>query len=143
MISKRLTFATVPLVFVLAALTACGDGKKQADACSDSDGALSESAFVFVQSPTSGQRVKSGFQVTGCSNTFEATLNWRLLAKNGKGLASGIAQGGTLGPGPFAFTVNYSVSQRQIGGLEVTGAKGTTEEGFPPPKEVVPLVLQP
>ena len=126
----------------LAALAACG-GSKQPDVCSNKDGALTNSAFVFVKSPVSGQRVSSGFHVKGCSNTFEATLNWTLHAKNGSKLASGIAQGGTLGPGSFEFSVNYSVGQLQVGDLEVAGASGTTTEGFPPPKDVVPLVLRP
>ena len=61
------------LVLIVGALSGCGDGESKADPCSDRDGALGSSAFVFVQSPVSGERVASGFRVTGCSNTFEAT----------------------------------------------------------------------
>ncbi len=82
------------------------------------DGALSNTAFVFVQSPRSGERVSSDFRVTGCSSTFEATVNWRLRARDGRELASGVTQGGSQEPGPFAFPVRYSVDARQVGQLE-------------------------
>ena len=139
---KRWTLATVALVCALATLTACGGGKQEADVCANEDGALSESAFVFVQSPRSGERLESGFRVTGCSNTFEATVSWRLLATDGRELASGFTEGGTLDPAPFTFSVEYSVDRRQVGHLDVSGPS-VTEEGFPPPRDVVPLVLQP
>lgn len=115
----------------------------QADVCSDEDGVLSENSFVFVVSPASGERVASSFTVTGCSNTFESTVGWKLLARDGSVLASGATEGGTLDqPGPFSFTVEYSVDASQVGNLEVF-MPPVTEEGFPPPKDVVPLVLQP
>ncbi len=115
----------------------------QADVCLNDDEALSESAFVFVETPASGTRVTSGFSVSGCSNTFEATVGWRLLARDGSELASGTTEGGTLDqPAPFTFTVEYSLDARQVGNLEVF-MPPVTEEGFPPPKDVVPLVLEP
>lgn len=115
----------------------------QSDVCSNDDGALAESAFVFVESPTSGERVTSGFTVAGCSNTFEATVGWRLLARDGSELASGTTEGGTLDqPAPFTFTVEYALDTRQVGNLEVF-MPPVTEEGFPPPRDVVPLVLEP
>jgi hypothetical protein len=87
--------------------------------------------------------VTSGFTVTGCSNTFEATVAWQLLGRDGSELASGTTTGGTLDqPGPFTFTVEYALDARQVGNLEVFEPP-VTEEGFPPPKEVVPLVLEP
>ncbi len=131
------------LVCALPLLTACGGGEQRAGVCSNEGGALSRSAFVFVQAPRSGERVSSGFRVTGCSSTFEATVNWRLRAMDGRALASGFTQGGGLEPGPFAFPVKYAVAQREVAHLEVVGARGSTEEGFPPPRDVVPLVLQP
>ena len=154
----RGTLAATVLVSAVVTLTACGGGKEQeqqtapppateppqrADVCSNEDGVLGGSAFVFVTSPRSGERVASGFRVTGCSNTFEATVAWRLRARDGRELASGFTQGGTLDePGPFTFTVEYSVGGSQVGHLEVF-MPPVTEEGFPPPKDVVPLVLQP
>ena len=151
----RRRLAAAVLVGAVVTLAACGNARQAtepgtetvapptADVCSNEDGALGESAFVFVESPRSGERIASGFRVTGCSNSFEATVAWRLRARDGSELASGFTQGGTLAePGPFTFTVEYSVDGRQIGHLEVF-MPAVTEEGFPPPKDVVPLVLQP
>lgn len=130
------------LAFTVAGLAGCGGGKAQADVCANKDGALGRSAFVFVQSPASGERVADGFRVSGCSNTFEATVNWRLQARDGRELASGFAQGGSREPGPFSFTVRYSIGARQIGQLEIYEPSVTTE-GFPTVKNIVPLVLEP
>jgi hypothetical protein len=129
-----------------AAPAGCGgDGVgrgQSADACSNADGALSNKPFVFVQTPSSGDRVTSGFSVTGCSSTFEGNVSWRLLARDGHTLASGFTQGGSLEPESFVFTVTYSIGARQIGQLEVYEPRVTTE-GFPAVRNVVPLVLAP
>lgn len=149
------------VVVVLAALAACG-GSEEApapaepapadpapaevagpDVCSNDDGAL-EAAFVFILSPRSGERVESGFTVTGCSRTFESTVLWRLVDREGDEIAAGFAMGGGVdGPGPFSFTVDYPLSERQIGHLEVFEEDVSGGEGFPPPRNVVPLVLLP
>ena len=130
------------LAFTVAGLAGCGGGKAQADVCANKDGALDRSAFVFVQSPASGKRVANGFRVSGCSNTFEATVNWRLQGRDGRELASGFAQGGSRESRPFSFTVRYSIGARQIGQLEIYEPSVTTE-GFPTVKNIVPLVLEP
>ena len=127
---------------VAAALTGCGGGVHEGDVCANKDGALTSTAFVFLQAPRSGERVSSGFRVSGCSSTFEGNLGWRLRARDGRTLATGYAQGGSLKPGPYRFDVRYSIRVRQIGELEV-GASRVTTEGFPPVKNVVPLVLEP
>jgi hypothetical protein len=124
------------------ALAGCGGGGHDADVCANADGALDNAAFVFIQAPRSGERVKSGFSVTGCSSTFEANVSWRLRGREGKALASGFTQGGGTEPGPFQFTVTYTSAARQIGQLEVYEPSATTE-GFPPVRNVVPLVLEP
>ena len=126
---------------VMAALAGCGGGSPEDGVCANADGALGNTAFVFVETPRSGERVSSGFRVTGCSSTFEASLNWRLRARDGHPLASGFTQGGSLEPGPFHFTVTYSIGARQIGQLEVYEPTVTTE-GFPAVKNVIPLVLE-
>ena len=114
------------------------------DVCSNSDGALSNASFVIVSSPRSGQRVHSGLQVAGCSRTFEGNVQWRLLSRDGTSLASGFTNGGGVdGPGPFAFPVTYTVSERQIGHLEVYEEDASDGEGFPPGRNVIPLVLNP
>jgi len=115
-----------------------------ADVCSNADGALTDAAFVFVASPRSGERVSPGFTVSGCSRTFESTVNWKLKARDGSELAMGHATGGGVdGPGAYTFTVSYSVSERQIGHLEVYEEDASDGEGAPPPRNVIPLVLKP
>jgi len=123
-------------------LTACGDGQREADVCANADGALTRAGLIFVQAPRSGERVSSGFRVTGCSSTFEASVSWRIRGRDGKALASGFTQGGGIEPSSFEFTAEYSITARQIGKLEVYEPRVTTE-GFPPATDVVPLVLEP
>ncbi|MEM8842330.1 MAG: Gmad2 immunoglobulin-like domain-containing protein, partial [Pseudomonadota bacterium] len=89
-------------------------------ACEIADGALDQAAFVIAERPRAGARVSPGFTVTGCSRTFESTVVWRLLARDGSVLADGFTTGGGVdGPGPFSFPVSYRVPERQIGHLEV------------------------
>jgi hypothetical protein len=122
-----------------AALAGCGGGGS-ASACKNGDGALDNAAFVFVQSPATGERVSSGFRVSGCSSTFEGNVIWLLRSRTGRLLAHGHTEGGSQGPGSFDFTVSYSLAARQVGSLTVAEPP-TTTEGFPPPRDVVPLVL--
>jgi hypothetical protein len=126
----------------VAALAACGGGSRNAGVCSNADGALANTSFVFLQAPRSGERVSSGFGVAGCSSTFEGTVSWRLRARDGRVLASGFTQGGSLELGSLHFTVTFSVAARQVGLLEVYEPT-VTGEGFPPVRNVVPLVLEP
>jgi hypothetical protein len=119
------------------------DAEPVADNCANEDGAL-DAAFVIVATPRAGQRVESGFTVTGCSRTFESNVQWRLLGRNGAELARGHAPGGGVdGPGPFSFAVAYSVEARQIGHLEVFEEDVSDGEGFPPGRTILPLVLLP
>jgi Immunoglobulin-like domain of bacterial spore germination len=136
--SSRASAAAVVLALLLG-LTACGG--ERSTACSNQDGALRNAAFVFVEQPASGERAASRFRVRGCSTTFEATLAWTLRRRDGRELAHGVAQGGSIEPGPFAFTVVYSVPRREVGSLEVYEPR-VTDEGFPTPRDVVPLVLE-
>ncbi len=131
-------------VAAAVALAGCGGGggRNESAVCANGDGGLDNKAFVFVEGPRSGERVLSGFRVTGCSSTFEANVSWRLRARDGRVLASGYTQGGSLKPGPFEFAVSYPIGARQVGQLEVYVPK-VTAEGFPPVKNVVPLVLEP
>ena len=130
-------------VVAAAALTWCGGaGQSESAVCANGDGGLDNKAFVFVDGPRSGERVLSGFRVTGCSSTFEANVNWRLRARDGHVLSKGFTQGGSQEPGSFAFTVDYPIGARQIGQLEVFEPQ-VTEEGFPAAKNLVPLVLEP
>ena len=102
-----------------------------------------DTALVIVLEPGSGEAVGSGFAVNGCSRTFESNINWRLLARSGEVLAEGFAMGGGVyGPGPFSFTVEYTSPESQLGHLEVFEIDVSDGAGFPPPRDVVPVVLQ-
>jgi len=119
-------------------------GAEATDNCANDDGALSDAAFVMTTSPRAGDRVATGFSVTGCSRTFESTVNWRLVGRNGAELARGHTQGGGVdGPGPFSFTVSFSVPKQEIGHLEVFEEDVSGGEGNPPGRTVLPLVLKP
>ena len=141
------TINTTCLILAIVAgtsLTACNSDAPSPDPCSNADGALSEAAFVFVQTPRSGQRVFSGFAVTGCSRTFEGSVNWELKGRDGSLLASGHTTGGGVdGSQPFSTNVTFTVPERQVGHLEVYEEDVSDGEGFPPPRNVIPLVLQP
>ena len=123
-----------------AVLAGCSGGESASDLCADKDGVLKRSSFVFVDSPASGERVTSGFRVSGCSNTFEANVAWRLRARDGRKLATGFTQGGSREPGPFSFVVRYTIGAAEVGQLEVY-EPSVTSEGFPTVKNVMPLIL--
>jgi len=129
---------------MLTLLGSCADGGQTADNCANDDGAFNEAAFVIATEPEAGERVASGFEVEGCSRTFESNVNWKLLGRDGSVLASGNTQGGGVdGPGTFSFTVPFSVEEAQIGHLEVFEEDVSGGEGFPPGRTVLPLVLKP
>jgi hypothetical protein len=119
-------------------------GGQQADVCNNSDGALTDKSFIIVSTPTSGMRVQSGFTAKGCSRTFESNVPWRLVDRDGNQLATGATTGGGVdGFGPFSFTVSFNVVTQQIGHLEVIEDDPSDGEGFPPVRNVIPLVLNP
>jgi hypothetical protein len=87
------------------------------DPCDDPP---TDQPFIFVTSPTAGEQVSSPFTVTGCSDTFEANVEWELRDADDDVLADGFTMGGTLGdPDDFSFEVEYSVTEQQTGTLEV------------------------
>lgn len=139
-----------------AMLAGCGDGDDEApagtgtgpvaaaDVCDTADGALADAGFVFVTAPVSGARVSPGFTVSGCSRSFESNVPWELFDQDGTSLASGAAMGGGVdGPGPFTFTVEYTVPARQIGVLAVREDDPSDGEGRPPKDNRIPVVLLP
>ena len=132
--------ASYGAMLAAAGLAGCGGGGHRTDVCSNADGALSRAAFVFVQTPVSGERVSSGFRVSGCSSTFEGNVVWLLRGRSGRVLAHGHTQGGSAQPGAFAFTVAYSVTAQQVGQVTVSEPV-VTSEGYPPVRDVLPLVL--
>lgn len=117
---------------------------EEVDACDNDDGAFDQAAFVIVTEPEAGERVESGFEVAGCSRTFEGSVQWTLIGRDGSVLASGNTQGGGVdGPGDFSFTVPYKADARQIGHLRVFEEDVSDGEGNPPGRTVLPLVLKP
>lgn len=134
-------------IAVLAATLGCATLAEAADptaACDAIDGAPGDAAFVIATTPLAGARVTSGFAVAGCSRTFESTVNWRLLARDGGVLGEGFATGGGIeGPAAFAFTVDFAVDAAQVGHLEVFEVDASDGEGFPPGRTILPLVLIP
>jgi hypothetical protein len=119
-------------------------GQAAPPVCSNADGALTDASFVFVTAPTSGTRVQSGVVVNGCSRTFESNVPWRLVDRQGNELASGSALGGGVdGFASFSFNVTFTVATRQIGHLEIGDEDVSGGEGFPPVRNVIPLVLNP
>lgn len=119
-------------------------GRSTQDVCSNADGALTDKSFIFVAEPTSGSRVRSGFVVRGCSRTFESNVPWRLVDRDGNQLAAGATTGGGVdGFGPFSFVVNFSVTSQQIGHLDVSEEDVSGGEGFPPVRNVIPLMFNP
>ena len=143
-VTRRLAAISAGLA-AAAALAGCGDGGEggsESAVCANGEGALDRTAFVFVEAPRSGERVLNGFRVSGCSSTFESNVTWRLRARDGHVLATGFTQGGSDVPGPFAFTVDYPIGARQVDHLKVSAPQMTTK-GFPPVRNVIPLVLEP
>jgi hypothetical protein len=119
-------------------------GGDEIDNCSNEDGAFNDAAFVIATGPKPGERVESGFDVTGCSRTFESNVQWRLLARDGSVLASGNTSGGGVdGPGAFSFVIPYTVNVKQVGHLEVFEDDASDAEGFPPGRTVIPIILKP
>ncbi len=111
-----------------------------ADPC---EGAPAESPFVFATSPAPGATVAPPFEVAGCSRTFESNVTWRLLARDGSVVAEGLTSGGGVdGPGPFRFVVDVVGGAEGLHHLEVDEPK-ISDEGFPPGRTVLPLVLKP
>jgi len=144
-------FSLIFIVLGLTALiTACtgpyvhpSKPDKKADVCDNTDGALTDEGFVIVQSPKSGDRVKSGFTVKGCSRSFESNVPWQLTDANGNILAGGSTLGGGVdGYGNFSFTVPYTVANTQFGVLTVMEDDPSDGEGRPPKDNQIPLILK-
>ena len=106
------------------------------------DEALPDVSLVIVRSPAGGDEVESGFMASGCSRTFESNVQWRLFGRRGEVLASGFTSGGGVyGPAPFRFSVEFAVTERQIALLEVFEEDVSEGEGYPPPRAVVPVII--
>jgi hypothetical protein len=127
----------------LVFLVACG-GSAPPDPCDPIDPVLATSSFVVVVEPTAGQRTSSPLRVLGCSRTFESNVVWEVRARDGRILASGFTSGGGVsGAATFSFSAVFTVSEPELGHLEVFEADESEGEGFPPGRSVIPIVLLP
>ncbi len=67
-----------------------------------------------------------------------------MLDREGKPIRTGHATGGSVdGPATFQAEVTFEVAERQVGHLEVYEEDVSDGEGFPPSRNVIPLVLEP
>lgn len=98
---------------------------------------------LFVTAPEVGAAVASPLQVGGCTNAFEATVNWQLVDRDGATLADGFATA-TCGNGclgTFSFEIAFSVAAETIGTLRVFTI--SAEDGSEQDVNAIPLRLQP
>ncbi len=109
------------------------------DPCRDE---LARFGFIFVTEPRPGYEVTSPFSVAGCSNTFEANVQWRLMG-DGATLAKGFttATCGSGCVGDFRFEVRFPSGPRRIARLEVFEI--SEADGSVRSLNAIPLVLGP
>jgi hypothetical protein len=139
------TFVKTATLFVmsLVAGVACIDSVPSGP-CDPIDPVLADSSFVAVVMPTAGLRTSSPLNVRGCSRTFESNVVWKLLARDGRVLASGhTTGGGAMAAAAFSFSVPFAVSAPEVGHLVAFEVDASDGEGFPSSRSVVPLVLLP
>ncbi len=76
---------------------------------------------IWVDSPTSGQKVASPLEVSGSARVFEATVNIRLVDNIGKTIAEGFttASEGAPGRGDFKYSLEFNDASPGQGELEV------------------------
>lgn len=111
--------------------------------CDDLKTTGSGLAFVVVEQPRPGDAVTSPFDVTGCSNAFEAAYAWRLVDRGGAVLDEGFgsASCGTGCVGDLGFEVTFDVDEVQVASLEVFTQ--SAEDGSEQDLNVIPVVLTP
>ena len=104
---------------------------------------LLASNFIFGTAPNVGAWLKPGFKVSGCSNVFEAQFSWRLKDAGANTIGNGhvTASCGTGCVGSFAFNVNYSIAQTQVGTVELFDEAAS--DGHEILLNSIPVVLQP
>jgi spore germination protein GerM len=98
---------------------------------------------IVVESPKRGAEVSSGFEISGFANVFEATVNIRVIDRNGKKLVDTFttATCGTGCWGDFAETIEFEVGKRQSGLVEVLTL--SAEDGSEQDVTSIPVTLVP
>lgn len=130
----------------LILVTGCAPSSvsRTSDPCAALDSTMEASAFIVVTAPTQAARVRSPFRLRGCSRTFESNVVWELHARDGRLLASGHATGGGVdGPAPFDAGVEFTIAEPEVGRVVVFEIDASDGEGFPPPRVVFSVVLEP
>ncbi len=93
---------------------------------------------ILVESPVPGQSVTSPLEVSGISNTFEATVNYSVNDPDGLVLKDGstMATAGTGTWGDFRFTVDYRTARDGLGSViawEVSPKDGSQQNVYEVP----------
>lgn len=84
-------------------------------------------AHVYVTSPTGNVTVDGPLRVTGESNTFEATVNWRVLQDEDV-VRDGYAMGGSYGEWePFRFRVDLPPGSYTVEVFEASAKDGRAQ----------------
>jgi uncharacterized protein YecT (DUF1311 family) len=100
-------------------------------------------SFVVVREPAAGARVSGRVTVEGCSRTFESHVVWRLAGRDGATAREGFTSGGGVdGPGAFSFALDLGGLAPGLYHLEVSEPLVTEEEGFPPSRTVLPVIVE-
>jgi germination protein M len=101
-----------------------------------------ETPVILVESPLPGETVKSGFEVTGTANTFEATFNYELRDGAGRVLSEDFvtATSGSGTRGTFRFDVEYELDEPTEGTLVVFEL--SAEDGSRINEHEIPLRLE-
>ncbi|MGH2756060.1 MAG: Gmad2 immunoglobulin-like domain-containing protein [Actinomycetota bacterium] len=98
---------------------------------------------IVVEEPRVGEEVTSPLTVSGNANTFEATVEMRLVGPSGKELAHTFttATCGTGCRGDYSVEVEFDVSRPTDAVLEVY--ESSAEDGSPTHVERIPITLMP
>lgn len=98
---------------------------------------------LFVTTPDVGEAVGSPLRVEGCTNAFEATFSWELVAADGTLLTEGFdtATCGSGCLGTFSFAVTFAVDEETIATLRVFTL--SPRDGSVEDLNALPLRLEP
>jgi germination protein M len=127
-------------VFALLALAGCGGSGGGTSTTTPTEPAITTP--IQIESPASGEAVRSPVRVSGTANTFEATFILELIT-GGRRLAreTVTATSGSGTRGTFDVTVPFSVSEETRG--ELRAYELSAENGEPVNTVTVPISLLP